>query len=632
MRKSGRLEKRACLIGLVIILTVLVIAIVGRSEWFLDHEGDSFSTLAFVDSEETVEEKLIPYYSEENNIYYLFLPSYANQQNVTIYFEGAKEAVFRTGEASLEMKRGETIEELAEDTLYELSFENGEGNTATAGFQIMHSANLPALFVETESGTMDTVDADKANEESGRYALVDADGRLIVTDKLSHITGRGNSTWIYPKKSYSIKLKSDADLLGMGSADSWILLSNVEDTTYLKNKITYDMAIAAGMTGATDSRYIDLYINHEYNGMYLLCEKIEADENRIPMTNLDEENERLNKNIEQLETVAMDDGKCVRLDTNPKDITGGYILERDVSEKYDAEVSGLQSALLGDLYTIKSPEYASVEETEYVKDLINGMERAVVSEDGIDPETGKSLSDYIDLKSFAQKYLIEEICKNNGGGATSSYFYKPQDSISTRLFAGPVWDYDKAYGRLTGFNGTTRDLCYLTQRESNTTLFWYLNQNQEFRDAVKECYRDFFSDYVEELIDGKIADYASEIYVSAAMDTIRWEKIYGDIGEYVKRPYAITDFLTERKVFLDQVWLGDAELKTVHFVAPEWKRDVYMSVIAGECFEAVPILEQGYQGMAFDGWYNADGVEFDITQPITEDMTVYASSHVLDQE
>jgi hypothetical protein len=57
-----------------------------------------------------------------------------------------------------------------------------------------------------------------------------------------------------------------------------------------------------------------------------------------------------------------------------------------------------------------------------------------------------------------------------------------------------------------------------------------------------------------------------------------------------------------------------------------------MSVIAGECFEAVPILEQGYQGMAFDGWYTADGVEFDIHEPITEDMTVYARSHVLDQE
>jgi hypothetical protein len=51
-----------------------------------------------------------------------------------------------------------------------------------------------------------------------------------------------------------------------------------------------------------------------------------------------------------------------------------------------------------------------------------------------------------------------------------------------------------------------------------------------------------------------------------------------------------------------------------------------MSVIAGECLEAVPILEQGYQGNAFNGWYTADGMEFDITQPVCEDVTVYAGS------
>jgi hypothetical protein len=49
-----------------------------------------------------------------------------------------------------------------------------------------------------------------------------------------------------------------------------------------------------------------------------------------------------------------------------------------------------------------------------------------------------------------------------------------------------------------------------------------------------------------------------------------------------------------------------------------------MSVIEGECLEAIPILEQGYQGRDFDGWYTADGVEFDITEPVCEDVTVYA--------
>jgi hypothetical protein len=489
---SGKAKKRGILLFLAIILTTLVIIIMGRSKWLLDHEGESFSTLAFLDRQTGAEETIIPYYSRVQDVYYLFLPSYADTGKVSIYFEGAAKALFQNGTETQTLKRGETLDVLEQDVMYELSFE-GEDET-TAGFCIMQSSNLPAMFVETESGSMEAVDDDKDYQEKGRYSLVDVDGALLFADELDHITGRGNSTWGYEKKSYGIKLESEADLLGMGSADSWILLSNVEDHTFLCNKITYDMAVEAGMDGAPGSRYIDLYINHKYHGMYLLCEKVEIDENRIPIANLEEENKKLNKDIGQSEQVTTDDGKCVLLGTNPKDITGGYLLERDVYSKYKKEVSGFQTSLLGDLYTIKSPEYASQEELTYIRNLVDGMERAVTSADGIDDETGKSIWDYVDLESFAQKYVIEELCKNNGAGATSSYFYKPQDSISTKIFAGPVWDYDKAYARVKGFDSSVRNLCYLTQRAEGTTLFWHLNQFTEFQEAVRECYGSFFSD------------------------------------------------------------------------------------------------------------------------------------------
>jgi hypothetical protein len=624
---SGRQKKRACLIGLVMISLLLAIAAAGGRKWVLDHRGDRLSTLSFVDREDAVEEKLIPYYDAEKGICYLFLPSYSNQKNITIYFEGAKTAVFQTEETFMELERGASIQNLETDTLYTLGFSGGEDEgDVSVGFRILQSASLPTMFIETESGTMDNVDADKANEESGRYALVAADGQVLVMDKLKHITGRGNETWQFNKKSYGIRLKSAADLLDMGSADHWVLLSNVCDTTCLRNKITYDMAIAAGMTGAPDSRYVDLYINNEYHGMYLLCEKIEVGENRIPMADLGYENERLNKGIELLERVVTDFSKSVRLGTNPKDISGGYLLERDVASKYDEEVSGFQTTVLGNRYTIKNPEYASVEETAYIENLVNGMERAAVSEDGIDPETGKSLSDYIDIKSFAQKYIIEELCKNNGGGASSSWFYKPQDSVSTKLFAGPVWDYDKGYAIREGFDCSTDDLCYMTQRAQGTTLFWYLSRHQEFRDAVKECYAEFFSDYIEKVTEEKIPEYMSQISASAEMDAIRWEADYKRLGGNSGGVSLIKDFLTGRKAFLDRVWLQDAELATVHFVAAESERDTYMSVIKGECLQAAPPVRQEYQNGGSDIWYTADGVEFDITQPVCEDVTVYAGS------
>lgn len=619
-------RKGGCRILLLVVFLVILTTYLLKKEQYLGNEGDCIQSLSFIVEEGAVEEVLIPFYSESEDIYYLFLPSYSNAANVSLYFEGADKVIFEGMGETHELRKNMKIQSLQFDQVYQASFVKNLETEAKIQFEIMHSANIPTLYITTESGSMENVDADKEFGEAGNCVLIDADGTLVCADELSHISGRGNSTWYYPKKSYGIKLKEEADLLGMGSARSWILLSNVEDNTYLRNKITYDMAIEVGMTGAPESRYVDLYLNNEYHGMYLLCEKIEAGENRIPMADLNLENEKYNKNIENVERIGTEEIKSVMLKINPKDISGGYILERDVYVKYNSEVSGFQTAVLGNRYTIKSPEYASVEETAYIHNLVDEMEKAIVSENGTNPDTGKSFTEYIDLQSFAQKYIIEELCKNNGGGATSSYFYKPNDDISNKIFAGPVWDYDKAYGRIYGFDGTTRDLCYMTQRTEGTTLFWHLSRQPEFQEAVKECYRDFFSDYIIRIVDEKIVEYASEIYASADMDAIRWKEIYGEVCPYGERSYPIKDFLMQRKEFLDEVWLNDAEICTVHFVAPEFYRDTYMSVIKGESLTAIPMQDIGEEsdGIIFDGWYTEDGEVFDMNKPIYEDMTVYA--------
>lgn len=450
-------------------------------------------------------------------------------------------------------------------------------------------------------------------------------GGIIYADKLDGISGRGNSTWTYPKKSYGIKLKNRADLFDMGSADHWILLSNVEDRSYIRNKITYEMGIAAGMEGSPESQYIDLYINHQYHGMYQLCEKVEIDPERIPINSLSDQNKKQNKGIETYSHFDTGKKKGAELPIEPGGLTGGYLLERDVIDKYQYEISGFETTLLGDCYTIKNPKYASKAEVDYISSLVNDMEKAVVSVDGVNPDTGMNYLDYIDLESYAKKYIVEELTKNNGGGASSSFFYKPEDEISTKLFAGPVWDYDKAYGRRNGIDGTFRDLCYLTQRDENTTLFWHLNTHPEFRQAVSAYYQNFFSDYFQTIQESKIDEYVSEICVSVNMDQVRWKEIYEESVDYVGEIWKIRNFLTERKEFLDEVWIDQKELRTVHFSAEAYKRDTYMSVIRGETLGSMPKVElRTMDGdSVFDGWYTEDGELFDGTEPVFEDITVY---------
>lgn len=627
-------RKRCGIRGILLIILIVVTIVWERAAYEREHrDGDCMESLCFLIDNTAPAQKIRCFADEAEQTSYLFLPSYANAGDVKISFVGAEQAVFVRGEEEISLKSGEAIGALTHNEPYELCFYDGEGNQiAKQTMVVMHSANLPAVFLETESGSLERLDADKEYEEAGKIILFDAAGKMVCADKLDHISGRGNSTWAYPKKSYGIKLKNKADLFGMGSAEKWVLLSNVEDRSYLRNKITYEMAIAAGMEGSPESQYIDLYMNGQYHGMYQLCEKIEIDPQRLPIADLGDQNKRLNKGIETYRRFTTENQKGVELAVEPRQLSGGYLLERDVMDKYSREVSGFETTLLGDPYTVKDPKYASQAEVDYISGLVNEMEQAVTAKDGINPDTGKSYLDYIDLESFARKYIVEELSKNKGGGATSSFFYKPEDEVSTKLFAGPVWDYDKAYGRVLGIDGTTRDLCYLTQRGESSPLFWHLYTHPEFRQMVSDCYQAFFTDYFQMIQEQKIDEYVSEIYVAADMDRVRWKEIYGEVN-YTGEVWTIRDFLTARKTFLDEIWIEGKELCTVHFLAEEYAQEMYVSVIKGETIESLPIGEPGDQELdrVFDGWYDADGRLYDGTEPVLEDMTLYGKSHIVSE-
>lgn len=626
-----RMRRRGILCFLLISLIAVVVLMEKSEHIRIRKNGDYMKNFRFVLGNSASEQEIFCFADEEKKVNYLFLPSYARLKDVRISFAGARNVVFAGAKGEVSLVNGEDIGALAYDEKYDVYFcgKNGE-KLEKQEVIIMHSAGLPAVFLETESGSMEMLNADKSYAEKGRIVLFDADGAVVCADKLNRISGRGNSTWAYPKKSYGIRLKNKADLFGMGSADNWILLSNVEDRSYIRNKITYDMSVAAGMTGSPQSQYIDLYVNHRYHGMYQLCEKVEIDPERVPIRDLEAENKNLNKDIENCGRFVTETKKGAALFAEPRDLTGGYLLERDVVEKFNGEISGFYTETLKDLYTVKEPSYASEAQVDYISGLVNGMERAVASEDGVDPETGMHYTDYIDIRSFAQKYIVEELCKNNGAGATSSFFYKPDDSVSEKLFAGPVWDYDKAYANLTGINESAKDLCYLIQRGTDpTTLFWHLNRHTDFRQAVSVCYREFFADYMLDIMDEKIDEYISEIDTAKDMDLVRWKEIYGESVDYEGEVQRIRDFLSERKPFLDAVWAGEKEVCTVQFLTEEGITCNYVSVVKGACMERMPGAEPGTQegNRVFDGWYTQDGTLIDRETPIEEDITVYAKYH-----
>ena len=172
-------RKGGCRILLLVVLLVILTTYLVKKEQHLGNEGNCIQSLNFIVEEGVVEEVLIPFYSESEDIYYLFLPSYSNAANVRLYFEGADKVIFEGMGETHELRKNMKIQSLQFDQVYQTSFVKNLETEAKIQFKIMHSANLPALFITTQSGSMESVDTDKEFGEAGNCVLIDENGTLI---------------------------------------------------------------------------------------------------------------------------------------------------------------------------------------------------------------------------------------------------------------------------------------------------------------------------------------------------------------------------------------------------------------------------------------------------------------------
>lgn len=630
-------HKRLRAMRWVLVLAIVVIPLCFLPEWFGDMKIEDLLRKNIIENSLTFtygEGRTVKCYNEnpENQVgvSYVFLPSFADMDRIGVDAEADK-VEFAGGKQNITVVRGEhAVCSFEPGTAYQTCFYDAGGEEiGNETIVFLKSENMPTMYVWTRTGSMERLDADKKYKEKASVELLDESGENLFSDDIKNISARGNQTFDYEKKSYQINLKAPVDFMEMGMSDKWILLSNVYDPAYIRNKLTYEMALQAGMPGSPRSEYMDVYFNGNYAGMYQLCEKVEIGENRLEIADLEEQNRALNGEVlDHVEVFVSEDGKKkgFRLAYNPQDITGGYLIEHDYGEKFGEEASGFITEQ-GEPFVLKNPAHASEAEVAYIGGLMQEIEDAIRAEDGYHPVTGKHYTEYIDLESWADKYLVEEITRNNGGGATSSYFYKPQDGISTKIYGGPVWDYDKGYGNATSFNKNTRDLGLLTLHVANTAWFYYLYQHEEFVDMVKKEYAEKFSGYLSEMADIKADEYLDRIEAAAVPDRARFTHVYRTFGEdaldYRAQAEEVKQFIRERKAFLDEVWLENAEVYMVRFLDESGDIVYCFGVKAGECIEELPVQEGN--GRKFLGW-RTDTQEFLTSQtPVTEDMTVYAA-------
>ena len=279
--------------------------------------------------------------------------------------------------------------------------------TLTAYF-IPNTTGLPVISITTENSGEIT----KENYIGCSVSLLDTETNNNIILQTGKIKGRGNSTWKnFDKKPYKIKLDSKEDLFGFGKAKDWVLLADYIDGSLIRNMLAYRTALELSeLDSSPNCQSVEVYLNGEYRGIYLLCEQVEINKHRVE--------------ISEDETFV---------DT-------GYLVEMD-GWTDTVQVYVPDNLNKSRRYTIKAPDsdVITAEQKEFIKQYLTDCMTAIQGDDY------QRVQELIDVKSFAQAYIIFELFKNPDVDYSSVYFHK---DAGGKLCCGPVWDFDMSIGNV----------------------------------------------------------------------------------------------------------------------------------------------------------------------------------------
>ncbi len=312
-----------------------------------------------------------------------------------------------------------------------LSFSITFGNSPATYFAFTSSL-LPIVSINTNGGTIQSDVKIMADMEI-RWQSQGI--RNYMTDPVTHYGGkigieyRGNYSLSLPQKPYAFETwdvngnSIDTMLLGMPSENDWLLLANYNDKSFARNVVPFHLFDSMGHY-AVRTRLVDVVVDGEYKGIYLLGEKIKRDKNRVDIAKLNP------------------------IDITEPESTGGYILKFDYwdnTNSWQLNYSPIGFPGLDVHMVHYEPELINLfpQQTDYIHGYINDFETALYGSNFADPTTGYRA--YIGTTSFIDYFIISELTRNVDGYKKSRFFSKDKnkaDGTVRKLKAGPVWDFD----------------------------------------------------------------------------------------------------------------------------------------------------------------------------------------------
>lgn len=331
------------------------------------------------------------------------------------------------------------------------------------------NSHLPIVVLNTSGQTipdeprivvhMGIVDNGAGNMNSEADPFNDYDG-------LINIERRGSSSQGFPKKQYALETQDvagnslDVSLLDLPVENDWILHAPYSDKSLMRNYLTYNWWRDMGWY-TTRTKYCEVILNGEYQGVYILMEQIKWDNDRVDVEKLDS-------------------------DDNAGDpLTGGYILKVDKTTgsgqiDWSSHIDTFQGLPKTTSFQYDYPNRDEItpEQETYIQQYVYDWEQSLLDPTYTDAEIG--YRKYVDVNSFIDFFIIQELTKNVDGYRLSTYLNKQRDSRGGKLQAGPAWDFNITLGNADYCEGGETEgwaLDFLCN--PNVIPFWWERMNQD---------------------------------------------------------------------------------------------------------------------------------------------------------
>lgn len=420
---------------------------------------------------------------------------------------------------------------------------------------------LPIVFIYTDGITID-----RYERRTARMKIIyNGEGELNYVDTVAHpgqtinyngyvaLRYRGNTSYtISDKKPFSFRPidkpleeggeKVKVKLLDMPKDNNWALQAPYSDKSMMRDLLAFALS-RPWMDYTPQGKFCELVLDGTYYGVYYLSEVVSKGKNRL---NLDDPGD------------------------NDDALTGGYLLEVDRPDEITYTSKHHPMGSQGNVFTwhntyfqYKSPDYEDMTpaQVNYIQRQIDAMEDALASDNYTDPENG--YAKYLDVTSFIDFQLAQELAHNVDGYRLSSKIYKQRDSRDPR-FKMALWDFNLTYGNADYYQGWRTDTWFylnndLLNNSGDTFLvpfWWYrLNSDPAYTAKLKKRWAQYRrSNFKEEHIVALIDSMATVLKNSGAVT--REEKAWPKWGRYVWPNYYVASSFDDEIAHMKD-WIHD---------------------------------------------------------------------------